>query len=219
MDPTSTEVSQPSSFEMLKREVIWKAKMEALGLLFLGILAWLIFVKATGFSWQSTIDGLFVIVVVEMSFISACFFLKEPALERAVKILLRREPKIPASEILELEPTGDLRINSINQVDKDYWIARSILAAIIPSLGKERDGETLTSKPHSYEACYAAGLVSKWAEWGRAMDLFGGAGIASTPRNRASKIMITTEEQGIQKLDSFMVERGFIRMNKVWTRK
>lgn len=130
-------------------------------------------------------------------------------------------PLVPPTPQFDSVTAQELKTSSTNEANEQFRTALKILDATLVQLSKElADGEKLTSKPFAYDACAAAKFVQTWEEWGRIMDLWQAAGIATRPRVKSGwRVNVSTVREGESLLTELFVRTGYIRMNGVWMKR
>lgn len=133
-----------------------------------------------------------------------------------------REPEPPfvAPAVQPPAPSPSLAVETTNQANEDWKTALAILEATFKELGKVQDGEKLQGKPFAYDRCAAAGLVTRWEQWKRVMDLLQDAGIGENLAHpKRWKFNVGTFEASQERLREHYTHAGFIKVNGVWQRR
>ncbi len=207
---------QPPSVHDLDTIMLRHAALEAIGVLGLFAIAWGLWVRLFGLSLDVISNGALAALALVVLVISLSFILKEPAIERIAKALLAAYRARASAKAENTENVPDLKVASTNQANADYHLAVKILGAVCIAKSKEVDGEKLKGRPWTYRRCNEAGFVNKWSDWSRIMTLWERARIVD---NREGKLLITSLEEGTERLRAQMVQDGYISFNGVWVKR
>lgn len=132
----------------------------------------------------------------------------------------RPVPVLAAPVAVEPARAVDLRVETTNAANTEYWQCRKIIEAMYSAIARTSDGEKLTSKPFSFRTLRDAGLSVTWDDWGRLIDRIEEAGILQNARAKSNwSILVRNPALAVTKLNDLFNAQGFILVNNVWMRR